>query len=79
MTTIKELREKEGKELRKVLQSTRVELAQLSGQRVGGSLKDNSTLKKKRKEVAQVLTVLKEKEILGAVGNKADTDVKEKA
>lgn len=67
MTEIKELRQKEEKELRKILQGTRAELAQLSGQRMDGSLKDSSVLGKKKKEIAQTLTALKEKEILREV------------
>lgn len=67
MIEIKDLRQKEEKELRRVLQSARAELAQLANQRVDGSLKDSSVLRKKRLEIARVLTILKEKEILRGV------------
>jgi len=67
MIEIKDLRQKEEKELRKILQSTRAELAQLTNQRADGSLKDSSVLGKKRLEIARTLTTLKEKEILKGV------------
>lgn len=67
MTEMKELRQKEEKELRKLLQSTRAELAQLTNQRVDGSLKDSSVLGKKKLEIARALTTLKEKEILKGI------------
>jgi len=77
---MKELREKEEKELRKVLSEVRGELSQLLGQRAAGSLKDSSVFRKKRRESARILTVLKEKEFLKQVGEKKEqTDDPEKA
>ncbi len=67
MTEMKEFRQKEEKELRKILQNTRAELAQLTNQRVDGSLKDSSVLAKKRLEIARVITTLKEKEVLKGI------------
>ncbi len=80
MTETKGLREKEEKELRKILKDTREELAHLSGQRAEGSLKDSSTLGRKRREVAQVLTVLGEKRVLSEIESaKKNENVEEKA
>ena len=61
---VKILREKEEKELRKVLAETRAEILQLRGKRTIGSLANTSEILKKRREVARILTVLGEKEML---------------
>jgi len=61
---VKILREKEEKELQKVLAETRAEILQLWGKRTIGSLANTSEILKKRREVARILTVLGEKEIL---------------
>ncbi|MDP1710686.1 MAG: 50S ribosomal protein L29 [candidate division WWE3 bacterium] len=67
MSEMKGLREKEDKELRKILGETRAGLARLLGERASGSKKDSSSSRKKRREVARILTVLQEKEILKQV------------
>lgn len=67
MSEMKGLREKEKKELRKILGETRAEIARLLGERASGSKKDLSSSRKKRREVARILTVLQEKEILKQV------------
>jgi len=64
---IKELREKEKSELVKLLKEARLELVKLRLERKVGSLSDGSTITKKRKELARILTALKEKEILREV------------
>lgn len=61
---IKELREKGKNELMKLLKEVRVELVKLRLDRKVGSLADGSAIGKRRKEIAKILTVLKEKEIL---------------
>lgn len=61
---IKELREKGKSELIKLLKEARMELVKLNLDRRSGSLANGSVLEKKRKEIARILTVLKEKEIL---------------
>lgn len=60
----KELRKKEKKELLKLLSDTRGEIFELRASRTVGSLPDGSGIQKKRREVAKIKTVLKEKEIL---------------
>lgn len=67
MNAMKDLREKESKELYKILGEIRTELAAIPGERATGSQKDTSSARKKRREVARVLTVLKEKQILKEV------------
>jgi len=67
MMEIKELREKEKSELVKLLKEARLELVKLRLERKVGSLSDGSTITKKRKELARILTALKEKEILREV------------
>lgn len=67
---IKELREKEKSELVKLLKEARLELVKLRSERRIGSLSDGSTITKKRKELARILTILKEKEILREVTKK---------
>src|SRR3972149_3591886 len=49
MSKMKEFREKEEKELRKVLAETQAEISQLRGKRAIGSLADTSTISKKRR------------------------------
>ena len=67
MSPMKEFREKEEKELRKVLAETQAEISQLRGKRAIGSLADTSTISKKRREAGRVMTALGEKEILKEV------------
>ena len=74
--TIKELREKQVKELQKSLDEARRELAGLKTSRSLGSLNDGSELKRKRVEIAQIMTVLNEKEIMDVESVKEE--VKEK-
>ncbi|NIT03822.1 50S ribosomal protein L29 [Candidatus Saccharibacteria bacterium] len=64
MVEVKELRGKEKKELIKTLKDAREELVRLRSSRALENLPDGSVLEKKKKEIARVLTVLKEKEIL---------------
>ena len=64
---MKEFREKEEKELRKVLDETQAEISQLRGKRATGALADTSSILKKRREVARILTVFGEKEVLKEV------------
>jgi len=61
----KELRKKEKKELIKLLSNARGEIVELRSSRAVGSLPDGSGIQKKRREVAKIKTVLKEREILG--------------
>jgi large subunit ribosomal protein L29 len=74
MTTIKELRGKENKELVKLLTGARSKLVGLRASRTTGSLPNGSELRKERREIARILTVLKEQEIL----DKVKKSVKEK-
>ncbi len=67
MSPMKEFREKEEKELRKVLAEAQAEISQLRGKRAIGSLADTSTISKKRREAARMMTALGEKEILKEV------------
>lgn len=64
---IKELREKGRTELMKLLKEARIELVRLKTEREVDSLADGSVIRKKRREIARLLTILKEKEILGEV------------
>lgn len=75
---MKGLREKEDKELRKILGETRADLSRISGERASGSQKDSSSSRKKRREVARILTVLKEKEILKQVNERMPSLVENK-
>ncbi|MEX0587601.1 MAG: 50S ribosomal protein L29 [Patescibacteria group bacterium] len=64
MIDLKSLREKEEKELRKDLTEARMEILQLRGKRTIGSLANTAEIRAKRREVARILTVLGEKEVL---------------
>lgn len=64
MIKIKELREKEKSELIKLLKEARLELVKLRLDRKIGSLTDGSAIDKKRKEIARILTILGEKDVL---------------
>ena len=61
---IKKLRKKEKGELVELLEKTRKELVQLRLDRKTGSLADGSVILKKRREIARILTILGEKDIL---------------
>jgi len=63
---ISELREKNQGELEKTLRELRGELQILRLKHRTSDLADVSELKKKRKVVAQVMTVLREKEIMAS-------------
>lgn len=76
---IKELREKEKSELLKLLKEVQQELVKLRLERKAGSVVDGSTIPKKRKEMARIATVLREKEILTEVAeDKKEQDAKKK-
>ena len=74
MSRMKEFREKEVKELRKILTDAQADISQLRGKRAIGALADTSSISKKRQEVAQVKTVLSEKEILKEVSAEPEKD-----
>ena len=64
MSQAKEFREKEEKELRKVLAEIQAEISELRGKRAIGALADTSLIRKKRRDVAKIVTVLGEKDVL---------------
>lgn len=66
MIQLKDLREKEKKELLKLLGKSRAELSDLRTKRASNSLPDGSLIEKKRREIARILSVLEEKEILAS-------------
>jgi len=72
MTNLKELREKEMSELKKLLLKGREELAGLKSARALGKLSDGSELKRKRLEIAQTLTLIGEKEVLAKIEQKKE-------
>jgi ribosomal protein L29 len=59
---VKELKQKNIKELRKEIENIRQEIAKLKLEQKINPPKDTNLLKKKRKKLAVLLTVLKEKE-----------------
>lgn len=61
---IKKLREKEKTELVELLEAARKELVKFKADRKIGTLTDGSVVAKKRREIAQILTVIGEKDIL---------------
>jgi len=67
MTEIKELREKSKQELEKNLTELRENVADLKIEHRTEGLLDTSELKKKRKEIARLMTVLREKSILAEI------------
>lgn len=68
----KELRKKEKKELVKMLTDIRGELGDLRSSRALGSLPNGSEIQKKRRDIARIKTVLKEKEIVDEVASKEE-------
>ena len=72
MTNLKELREKEMSELKKLLLKGREEMAGLKSARALGKLSDGSELKRKRLEIAQTLTLIGEKEVLAKIEQKKE-------
>lgn len=73
---VKELRKKEEKELLKLLDEKRKELVKHRLDRKVGSLMNGSEITKMRREVARILTVLKEKEVLGEIAGAAQKNGK---
>ncbi len=65
----KELFTKTIQELKKVLSETRQELFLLKQDLAQSKLKDTSTISRKRKDIARILTIIKEKENLENVKN----------
>ncbi len=60
-----ELRELTSEELRTRLEETRRELFNLRQQWYAGSLMDSNRIKAVRKDVARILTILRERELAG--------------
>ena len=74
---LKEMRDRGSEELRKEIDEKRRHLFDLRSQAVTEKLEDPSQLKKTRKEIARILTVLRERE--GANQDKAKTKAQTKA
>lgn len=64
MTTVDELRQKTVPELQSESQKIREEVSRLRWDISLGNLKDTSQIKKSKKRLAQILTVIRQKEIL---------------
>ncbi|MFN2110314.1 MAG: 50S ribosomal protein L29 [Anaerolineae bacterium] len=65
-----ELRELTEEELRLRLQETRRELFNLRQQWYAGSLEDHNRLRVVRKDIARILTILRERELIAALAQK---------
>jgi large subunit ribosomal protein L29 len=76
-TKLKELRDRGTEELRKEIDEKRRHLFDLRSQAVTEKLEDPSQLRKTRKDIARVLTILRERE--GADQKKAKTKAKARA
>ncbi len=57
-----ELREKDPEELRKLIEEQRAELASLRHRALAGSIDSPAKIREMRKNIARILTVLREKE-----------------
>ena len=68
-----ELRELTEEELRLRLQETRRELFNLRQQWYAGSLEDHNRLRAVRKDIARILTILRERELVAALAQKGAT------
>ena len=68
-----ELREMTAEDLNNRLQETRRELFNLRQQWFTGSLQDQNRLQAVRKDIARILTILKEREIAGEIEDKGAT------
>jgi large subunit ribosomal protein L29 len=65
-----ELRELTEEELRLRLQETRRELFNLRQQWYAGSLEDHNRLRAVRKDIARILTILRERELVATLAQK---------
>ncbi len=65
-----ELREMTEEELRQRLQETRRELFNLRQQWYAGSLEDHNRLREVRRDIARILTILRERELGVALAQK---------
>ena len=63
MKSVKELRKLSGNELQKELKSAQESLLKLRFQKVVDEVTDTTQLKKNRKAVAQIKTILKERQL----------------
>lgn len=68
---IKELRKKTGEELQKLLKSTQEQLRDLRFRVLAKQHKDVRELRQVKRDVARIKTILKEKEVLKSIKNKA--------
>jgi large subunit ribosomal protein L29 len=67
---VHELRELTEDELRLRLQETRRELFNLRQQWYAGSLEDHNRLRAVRKDIARIMTILRERELVAALAQK---------
>ena len=67
---VHELRELNEDELRLRLQETRRELFNLRQQWYAGSLEDHNRLRVVRKDIARILTILRERDLIAALAQK---------
>lgn len=67
---IKELRKKDNNELNKILAETRENWRELRFKVANGQLKNVRAIKVARSVIAQILTILKEREIIESLGKK---------
>jgi len=65
-----ELRELTADELRIRLQETRRELFNLRQQWYGGSLEDHNRMRAVRKDIARIMTILRERELVAGLAQK---------
>lgn len=72
MATTPELRKLNNDELRLRLQETRRELFNLRQQWYAGSLSDHNRLRSVRKDIARILTILREQEMKADIEQKGE-------
>jgi large subunit ribosomal protein L29 len=70
-TKLKEIRDRGSEDLRKEIEEKRRHLFDLRSQAVTEKLEDPSQLKKTRKEIARILTILREREVSDRKESKA--------
>jgi ribosomal protein L29 len=79
MMTLKEIREKETGHLNAELLEKQKKLFELRGQAVTEKLEDPSQLRKTRKDIARMKTILRERTLEVELKAKAEADAKRKA
>lgn len=73
---LNKLKKKEKQELEKISADNKIELVKIRAEVSAGNENNNKKIKNLKRDIAQILTVIREKELLEEVSEKIDVDSK---